>query len=273
MGIATVAVAPRPTARRRTSALADRPSHRPAAAGRESYLREDLIIAAALATGAEAVHPGYGFLAENAAFAARVRARRGWCSSARPPEVIASMGDKTAARPLMAAAGVPVVPGRRCRRPARRRPRRRRGGRGGRGGLPGAGQGRGRRRRQGHAPRREPARTRWRPSKPRAREASGAFGDGTVYLERCLERPRHVEIQIFADSARPRRAPGRARVLDPAAPPEDRRGDALARPWTRRCAARMGDAAVAAAPRRRLRRRRHRGVPARPATARSTSWR
>ena len=61
------------------------------------------------------------------------------------------------------------------------------------------------------------------------REATRAFGDGTLYVERRVERPRHVEIQIFADAHGGCRPPVRARVLDPAAAPEDGRGDAVAR--------------------------------------------
>ena len=95
------------------------------------------------------------------------------------------------------------------------------------------------------------------------REAAAAFGDGTLYVERLIERPRHVEVQVFADAHGARRAPLRARVLGPAPPPEGHRGEPVAgadagaarRGWaTRRCAAAR---AV------RLPQRRHDRVPAR----------
>src|SRR6516164_3367447 len=76
----------------------------------ESYLKTDRIIEAALHTGAEAVHPGYGFFSENAAFARAIDAA-GLTFIGPPPSAIEQMGDKVAARKLMTAAGVPVVPG------------------------------------------------------------------------------------------------------------------------------------------------------------------
>ena len=100
----------------------------------ESYLNVPRILEVARESGAEAVHPGYGFLAENAAFARARSARPASSGSGPPPEAIDAMGSKTGARALMAAAGVPIVPGRH---------------------RPGAG----RRRRRGRSPRRSA--TRW----------------------------------------------------------------------------------------------------------------
>jgi acetyl-CoA carboxylase biotin carboxylase subunit len=160
----------------------------------ESYLRGDKIIEAARVTGAEAVHPGYGFLSEREWFARAVRdAGLVWIGPSA--EAIAAMGSKTAARTLAVANGVPVVPGTteafKSVEEAKSQAEqfgypvllKAAAGGGGKGmrvvrakeDLPGA---------------LEAAR----------REAKAAFGDDAVYLEKFIERPRHVEIQILADS-------------------------------------------------------------------------
>jgi acetyl-CoA/propionyl-CoA carboxylase, biotin carboxylase, biotin carboxyl carrier protein len=163
----------------------------PAAA---SYLNIDAIIAAALATGAEAVHPGYGFLAENAAFA-RACAAAGLVFVGPPPGAIEAMGDKIAAKATVAAAGVPVVPGT------------------GKPGMsdeeliislngpvfpllvkPSAGGG-GKGMRVVNAAGELPAAL-----AAARREARAAFGDDTLLIERYITRPRHIEIQVLADT-------------------------------------------------------------------------
>ena len=159
----------------------------------ESYLATDRLLDAARRSGAEAVHPGYGFLAERGDFAEAV-AGAGLLFVGPSAATIRAMGDKTEARRRMAAVGVPVVPGtdvplesaRQARRAAREV------------GLPvvlkaaAGGGGKGMRvvRRAKEV---EGA------FESAAREAEAAFGDGSVYVERFLERPRHIEIQIFGD--------------------------------------------------------------------------
>ncbi len=165
-----------------------------AAASAQSYLSISTIVDAARATGCDAVHPGYGFLSQNAAFA---RA----CEEARlvfigpPADVLERMGSKIAARQLMTSAGVPIVPGdtpadqtesgivaaaERVGFPALVKASAGGGGKGMRivrdsasaGALIAAAR----------------------------REAIAAFGDGTLYVERLIDRPRHVEIQVFGDT-------------------------------------------------------------------------
>jgi len=160
----------------------------------ESYLNVDALLAAAQATGCDAVHPGYGFLAERAAFA-RAVSDAGLIFVGPPAEAIAAMGDKTEARRRMLAAGVPVVPG--TTRPvadaaeAAREAERV--------GYPvllkaSAGGG-GKGMRLVSDPGDLTAAFRAAGS-----EAVKAFGDGGIYVERYLERPRHIEIQILADT-------------------------------------------------------------------------
>jgi acetyl-CoA carboxylase biotin carboxylase subunit len=161
---------------------------------RESYLLGDRIIDAAKSTNAEAIHPGYGFLSEREWFARAVRdAGIVWIGP--PAEAIAAMGNKTAARTLALANGVPVVPGttealasaKEAEKLAKKF------------GYPvllkAAAGGGGKGMRVVSAPKDlsgalEAAR----------REAKSAFGDDAVYLEKFIERPRHVEIQVLADS-------------------------------------------------------------------------
>jgi acetyl/propionyl-CoA carboxylase alpha subunit len=184
----------------------------------QTYLRVDALVAAATSAGADAVHPGYGFLSENAAFA-RACAAAGLLFVGPPPEVIEAMGSKLAAKATMAGAGVPVLPT--VRIPAGT-------GEGGHvgDGLEGAtvggpieqklvegdlveaaaelgwpvlvkassgGGGRGMRVVEGPDDLADAVSS-------AAREATAAFGDGTVFLEPYIARPRHVEVQILADS-------------------------------------------------------------------------
>jgi acetyl-CoA carboxylase biotin carboxylase subunit len=167
------------------------------APARESYLVIDKIIDAARRTGADAIHPGYGFLSENADFA-EACAAAGVTFIGPPPSAIRAMGGKTSARALMQAAGVPVVPGDN--------------GPGGKGfaspaeakaaaariGYPvmlkaaSGGGGRGMRLVDSED-KLEAALAGAR------REALAAFADDAVYLEKAIVRPRHIEIQVFGD--------------------------------------------------------------------------
>jgi propionyl-CoA carboxylase alpha chain len=163
----------------------------------ETYLRGDRIIDAARRTGANAVHPGYGFLSENATFAQAVL-DAGLIWVGPPPSAIEAMGSKIAAKVLMASAGVPVLPGitvgneagidERLGAQAAREI-----------GYPVlvkaafGGGGRGMR------VVRDPDELAGAIDSAR-REAAAAFGDGTVFLERYVDSPRHVEVQIFGDT-------------------------------------------------------------------------
>ena len=176
---------------------ADEAVHLPGTAPSDTYLRADLVLAAAAATGADAIHPGYGFLSENADFARS-------CADSKvifvgpSPDAISSMGSKIAAKDMMAEAGVPVLPGVTVGDQQDADPDSLRKaaadigfpilvkaafGGGGRGmrivsdenelleAVAGA-----------------------------RREAASAFGDGTVFLEKFVESPRPIEVQIFGDS-------------------------------------------------------------------------
>jgi propionyl-CoA carboxylase alpha chain len=151
----------------------------------EGYLDAAAIVDAARATGAEAVHPGYGFLAENAAFAAAVT-QAGLVWVGPPPEVIETMGDKLAAKKAAEAAGVPTL--RSSDDP----------GAGGQVGYPllvkAAAGGGG----KGMRVVTSPGDLAQAVAAAR-REAAGAFGDDRVFLERYVARARHVEIQVLGD--------------------------------------------------------------------------
>ena len=158
----------------------------------QTYLSIDRLIAVARASRADAVHPGYGFLSENAEFARAVEgAGLTWIGA--PPAAIEAMGGKIASRALMEAAGVPVVPG--STRGASDRELLDEAGRIGfpvlvKASAGGGGKGMSRVERSEELP----------GALAEARRlAEAAFSDGTVYLERLLEGARHVEIQVFGD--------------------------------------------------------------------------
>jgi acetyl/propionyl-CoA carboxylase alpha subunit len=194
MGVRTVAVYSDADARSRHVLEADEAVRLGPAAPSDSYLRSDLILEAAGTCGAEAIHPGYGFLSENAAFA-QACADAGVVFIGPPAAAMIAMGSKIGARRLMQAAGVPVVPGDtpaeqtdqavlaaldRVGRPALVKPS------AGGGGI-------------GMRVVREEDDA-LQALQASRRDAVHAFGNGTLYVERLVERPRHVEIQIFADA-------------------------------------------------------------------------
>ena len=162
---------------------------------RESYLAIDRIIDAARRAGAEAVHPGYGFLSENWRFA-QACADAGLTFIGPSPAAIQAMGDKSEARRLMAKAGVPVVPG--TPGPVASADEAARFG--SEAGYPlllkaakgGGGIGMARVNAPGELASAFAAAT---------RRAEAAFGEGALYVERYLDRPRHVEVQVFGDGA------------------------------------------------------------------------
>ncbi len=161
---------------------------------RESYLRGDVILEVARRAGAQAIHPGYGFLSENEAFA-RAVATAGLVFIGPPPAAIAAMGSKSAAKALMATAGVPLVPGYHGddQDPGLLRAE------AGRIGYPvmikaSAGGG-------GKGMRLVSTDDQFDAMLASCRrEAKNAFGDDRVLVERFVERPRHIEIQVFADT-------------------------------------------------------------------------
>ena len=174
--------------------LADEARHIGSAEARESYLSSAAILEATRTTGAEAIHPGYGFLSENAAFAAACKAA-GVVFIGPSAEAIAAMGDKSAAKALMEKAGVPLVPGYHGKKQdvtflAAQAAKI---------GFPvlikaSAGGG-------GKGMRIVATPDAFDAALASAkREAAAAFGDDRVLIERYLERPRHIEVQVFGDS-------------------------------------------------------------------------
>jgi 3-methylcrotonyl-CoA carboxylase alpha subunit len=194
MGMRTVAVCSDADAGARHVGLADEAMRIGPAPANESYLNAVAIVAAARQCGAEAIHPGYGFLSENEHFAAACQTA-GLVFVGPSAQAIAAMGDKSAAKTLMEKAGLPLVPGyhgqsqddallkkeaARVGYPVLIKPSAGGGGKGMRiveneGQFLGALQ-------------------------AARREAAAAFGDERVLLERYLQRPRHIEVQVFGDS-------------------------------------------------------------------------
>jgi acetyl-CoA carboxylase, biotin carboxylase subunit len=196
MGIRTVAVYSEADRDALHVRMADQAAAIGPAPARESYLDVERIVDAACKTGAHAIHPGYGFLSENPEFR-EACARAGIVFIGPSATAMRTMGNKTAARAAMRAAGVPVVPG----------------DDGGPGGfadaaaalaaarrigfpvlLKAAAGGGGKGMRFCADPARLPA-----DFEAARRETVAAFGDGTIYLEKALCRPRHVEVQVFGD--------------------------------------------------------------------------
>jgi acetyl/propionyl-CoA carboxylase alpha subunit len=193
LGIPSVAVFSEADARSPHVLLADRAVHIGPASPADSYLSIPAILEAARDTGADAVHPGYGFLSENPAFASAC-AEAGITFIGPPAAVIDRLGSKIAARDIAHKAGVPVVPGetpeeqsngaigaaaRKVGFPVLLKPS------AGGGGI-------------GMKILRDERGLTAHIDQAR-REAAAAFGDGTLYVERLIDKPRHVEIQVLAD--------------------------------------------------------------------------
>ena len=194
MGVGTVAVYSDADAHARHVRACDEAVHVGGNAPRDSYLQWQRIIDAALATGAQAIHPGYGFLSENQAFA-QACADKGLVFIGPPASAIAAMGSKSAAKALMEKAGVPLVPGYHGdnNEPAFLAAQ------AARIGYPvlikasAGGGGKGMRR----VDRAEDFGSALQSCQ---REAKTSFGDDQVLVERYVTRPRHIEIQVFGDS-------------------------------------------------------------------------
>jgi propionyl-CoA carboxylase alpha chain len=194
LGIGAVAVYSDVDSRSLHRQMADEAVHIGGSHAQESYLDAEKIISAALSTGCQAVHPGYGFLSENSQFAKSVKSA-GLVFIGPPDDAITTMGDKIASRELAVKAGVPVIPGYNdplkdeedavavadaIGYPVLLKPAAGGGGKG--------------------------MRIVRRPSEMKSALASGcqearkAFGDSRIFMERYIERPRHIEFQIFADA-------------------------------------------------------------------------
>jgi acetyl-CoA carboxylase biotin carboxylase subunit len=193
MNIETIAVYSEADATAIHVAAADRAVAIGPAAAAESYLSIPRLVDAARTHSADAVHPGYGFLSESPAFAAACE-QAGLIFVGPPSNVIARMGSKIEARRLMRAAGIPIVPGEtpadqsddgivqtlsRVGRPALVK-------------ASAGGGGKGMREIHDDTNALEAVQA-------ARREATAAFDDGSLYVERLISRPRHVEVQIFAD--------------------------------------------------------------------------
>jgi acetyl/propionyl-CoA carboxylase alpha subunit len=194
LGIESVAVFSDADARAPHVAAADRSVHIGPAPALESYLSVERLVAAARTSGADAVHPGYGFLSQNPSFAAACE-KAGLIFVGPPSTVLTQMGSKISARRLMDTAGVPIVPGETPRdqsdegiRQSIERV-----------GVPvlvkasAGGGGKGMRRVDADA-------DVLAAIQAARREATAAFGDGALYVERAIPRPRHIEVQVFADN-------------------------------------------------------------------------
>ncbi|MFZ6641425.1 acetyl/propionyl/methylcrotonyl-CoA carboxylase subunit alpha [Undibacterium sp. TC4M20W] len=194
MGIKTVAVYSEADANAKHVAVCDEAVLIGPAAAKESYLRADKIIEVALATGAQAIHPGYGFLSENSEFA-EACAKNGIAFIGPPASAIEAMGSKSAAKSLMEKANVPLVPGYhgdnqdadflhteadRIGYPVLLK-------------ASAGGGGKGMRVIEKSADFKDALAS-------CKREAINSFGDDKVLAEKYLQRPRHIEIQVFADT-------------------------------------------------------------------------
>ena len=194
MGVRTVAVYSDADADAKHVLACDEAVHIGGASPRESYLLGERVIAAAKATGAEAIHPGYGFLSENAAFA-QACADAGLVFIGPPPSAIKAMGLKAESKQLMEKAGVPLVPG---YHGAAQEPQllKREADRIGYPVLIKASAGGG-----GKGMRIVTGADEFDASLASCkREAISSFGDDAVLIERYVTRPRHIEIQVFGDS-------------------------------------------------------------------------
>jgi acetyl/propionyl-CoA carboxylase alpha subunit len=191
MGLRTVAIYSEPDAASPHVCAADDARMVGPAEAAKSYLNIEAIIAASRDAGADALHPGYGFLSERPEFA-RAAAEAGLIFVGPHADVMAKLGDKVAARKIAAAAGVPVVPGIETAELGAAREF------AARAGYPvlvkaaAGGGGRGMRVVES-APHLEGA------LEAASREATAAFGDGRIFLEKYLARPRHVEVQLLGD--------------------------------------------------------------------------